>query len=195
MCMSRDTYEKSVSVLGYAILGLLARGAMSGYDLKLRMGESVGYFWSARHSQIYPELARLEAGGMVAHKVIAQKGKPDKKVYEVTAKGVEAVKEWVTEPVKPAPVRDELVLKAYLSHLAGPGEVAGVFRERERWHRERLRKYEEIEAWMHGEWGEALESPGSPEFASYAALRRGIGYEIEYAGWCAWLAGKLEGPG
>ncbi len=51
--------------MGYAILGLLAREALSGYDLSSRMRAPVGYFWEARHSQIYPELARLAADGKV----------------------------------------------------------------------------------------------------------------------------------
>jgi DNA-binding PadR family transcriptional regulator len=55
--------ERSTTTLGYAILGLLAREALSDYDLSSRMRARVGLFWQARHSQIYPELARLEEGG------------------------------------------------------------------------------------------------------------------------------------
>jgi Virulence activator alpha C-term len=35
----------------------------------------------------------------------------------------------------------------------------------------------------------------TPEFATYATLRRGIGYENELAEWCAWLAADLERSG
>ena len=56
-----------MTTLGYALLGLLARRALSGYDLAREMKRPVGYFWQARHSQIYPQLARLEALGLVAH--------------------------------------------------------------------------------------------------------------------------------
>src|SRR3712207_9157781 len=102
-------------VLGYAILGLLSREELTGYDLAGRMRARVGHFWEARHSQIYPELARLEEGGMVRHRVIEQQDRPDKKVYEITDRGLEALKAWVTEPPAPRPARDELVLKAYRS--------------------------------------------------------------------------------
>ena len=37
----------------------MARRALSGYDLAREMKRPVGYFWQARHSQIYPQLARL----------------------------------------------------------------------------------------------------------------------------------------
>ena len=59
--MSNSTYEIVVtSTLGFALLGLLARGPLSGYDISAQLARGVGPFWHARHSQIYPELARLE---------------------------------------------------------------------------------------------------------------------------------------
>jgi PadR family transcriptional regulator AphA len=72
-----------------------------------------GYFWQPPHSQIYPELARLEGEGVVVHRVAGQRDRPDKKVYEITNAGLEALREWVTAPVKPRATRDEMVLKAY----------------------------------------------------------------------------------
>lgn len=184
-----------VSVLGAAILGLLAHEPLSGYDVKLRMAEPVGFFWQASHSQIYPELAKLEAGGMVAHEAVSQEGKPDKKVHGITPEGLSAVREWVAEPAKSGPTRDEATLKAYLSWLGEPDEMAAMFRELGRRHEEQLRRYEETERWMQSEWGEEPERFEPRKFANYAALRRGIGFEREYAEWCRWVAGKLEGSG
>ncbi|HEX2098443.1 MAG TPA: PadR family transcriptional regulator [Rubrobacteraceae bacterium] len=181
-----------MSTLGYALLGLLAREPLSGYDVKRRMEERVGFFWSARHSQIYPELARLEREGMVTHKVVEQSDRPDKKVYEATSVGLKDLKEWVTAPVDPRPTRDDLVLKAYSLWLVDPEEALALFREQEQRHEEQLRQYEEIWAWMEREWKRDLEQLDSPRFASYAALRRGILYEREYAEWCSWVAKRLE---
>jgi len=181
--------------LGYALLGLLARESLSGYDLAGRMRERVGFFWQARHSQIYPELARLEGEGMVVHRVVEQRDRPDKKVYEITDAGLEALREWVTAPVKPRATRDEMVLKAYSVWLADPEKAVALFREQQRLHEEQLLRYEEIEAWMEEEWGEVLGLPDSPRFASYAALRRGIIHERGYAEWCGWVADRLEKGG
>jgi len=182
-----------MTTLGYAILGLLSREALSGYDLTGRMKGRVGYFWSARHSQIYPELARLEDGGFVTHSVVEQRERPDKKVYEITAAGLAALKEWVVRPPEPKPSRDELVLKAYSVWLADPNEAARLFRGEESRHEEQLAHYEELEAWMQGEWGEELFRPDSPRFATYASLRRGIIYERGAAEWCRWVAESIEG--
>jgi DNA-binding PadR family transcriptional regulator len=181
-----------LGTLGYAILGLLAREELSGYDLRRRMEGRVSFFWEARHSQIYPELARLEERGLVTHKVVEQQERPDKKVYEITAAGLEALREWVTEPPVARAVKDELVLKAYSVWLADHGKAILLFRDQERLHERKLRRYEEIGAWMEGEWDEDLDEPGSPHFASYAALRRGIIQERGYAKWCRWVADRLE---
>ncbi len=177
--------------LGYALLGLLARESRSGYNLASRMKERVGFFWQARHSQIYPELARLEEEGLVSHVVIEQRERPDKKVYEITSAGLDALKEWVTAPVEPRMVRDELVLKAYSIWLADPERAATFFREQQQLHKERLLDYEELGSWMEKEWEEDLHRPDSPHFASYAALQRGILHERGYAEWCGWLADRL----
>ena len=174
------------------MLGLLAREPLSGYDLASRMKERVGFFWQARQSQIYPELARLEGEGMVIHRVVEQQDRPDKKVYEITGAGLDCLREWVAAPVKPRAARDEMVLKAYSVWLADPEKAVVLFREQQRLHKEQLLRYEEIGAWMEEEWGEDLGLPASPRFASYAALQRGILHERGYAEWCAWLADRLE---
>ena len=180
-----------MTTLGYAILGLLSREDLSGYDLKQRMAGRVGYFWSAKHSQIYPELARMEDGGYVQHSVVEQRERPDKKVYEITAEGLDALKEWVIQPPVPRPTRDELTLKTYSVWLADEEKAAQLFRDEKLRHEEQLAHYEELRAWMEGEWREELTSTNSPEFASYATLRRGISYEREYAEWCRWMADSI----
>lgn len=174
-------------------MGLLSREALSGYDLTRQMRGRMGFFWEARHSQIYPELARLEDEGRVTHRVVEQQARPDKKVYEITPAGLDALKEWVEAPPQPRATRDEMVLKAYSVWVAQPEKAISIFREQERRHGEQLLRYEEIGAWMEAEWGEDLENVGSPRFASYAALRRGVIHERGYAEWCSWVAARLEG--
>jgi len=178
--------------LGYAVLSLLSREDLSGYDLKRWMERPLGYFWSAKHSQIYPELARLEEEGFVTHRVVEQQGKPDKKVFAITAEGWGALKAWVTEPPAGRVARDELVLKAYSVWLAEPESAAALFEEQGRRHEEQLRHYEEIEAWIKENRGESPGRMTFEDFASYAALRRGMGYERDYAEWCRWMAAELE---
>ena len=181
--------------MGYAILGLLSREPLSGYDVAGRMRARVSFFWEARHGQIYPELARLEEKGMVSHQLVEQRERPDKKMYEITPAGLNALKDWLTEPPTPHAVRDELVLKAYSVWLVEPDNALTLFRDEQRRHEERLLEYERIETWMQEEWGEDVRWVGSPSFASYAALRRGIFNERGYVEWCRWVADSLEHDG
>ena len=72
------------SKLGYAILALLARQPGTGYELSARARRPLGYFWSARHSQVYPELQKLLDAGLVSFSPAPGPGPLDKKVYSLT---------------------------------------------------------------------------------------------------------------
>ena len=52
-------------MLELAILGLLQDSELHGYELKKRLGETLGPFSSASFGSLYPALRRLEAAGAV----------------------------------------------------------------------------------------------------------------------------------
>ncbi|GAB4193155.1 MAG: PadR family transcriptional regulator [Roseiflexaceae bacterium] len=183
-----------MTTLGYALLGVLARGPASGYDLSRQLQAPIGFFWRARHSQIYPELARLESQGHVTHEVVTQQDHPDKKVYTITAEGQAALRQWATEPVDAAVVRDEFLLKTYCLWLADPAAALALFRDHERVHAEQLRVYQDLRQQLEQKGREAISQRDSPWFATYITLRRGIGYEQEYLAWCRWVIELLEQP-
>jgi len=179
--------------LSYALLGLLARKPLSGYDLAQQMKKRVGLMWSALPSQIYPELARLEAQGLVTHEVVEQHDyRPDKKVYDITETGRAALRQWVTEPTPISTLRDEFLLKAYSLWLADPQQALERFREHEQAHRKQLAAHKELLTRLTREWGSALEQSDSPLFGSALALRYSIGYEQNYLAWCQWVLVQLE---
>ena len=95
----------------YAVLGMLALGPGSGYDLKKRIEGSVAHFWSESYGQIYPILARLAARRLVERRLERQKGKPDRYVYSITAEGRERLGAWLAEPARERGFRSELLLK------------------------------------------------------------------------------------
>ena len=49
----------------WAVLGLLSRRELSGYDLKTAIDRAIRHFWAASYGQIYPELRRLEERGWI----------------------------------------------------------------------------------------------------------------------------------
>jgi PadR family transcriptional regulator AphA len=180
------------STLGFALLGLLARGPRSGYDIATQLKEGVGPFWHARHSQIYPELARLEADALVSHERVAQHDRPDKKVFSILPTGRAALVDWVTSPFDSPQIRDELTLRAYSVWLAEPATAAAVFRAQAQHHRDQLARYEDYRLDMEKTSGPNLGQVHNPEFATYATLQRGLAYERELATWCGWMADALE---
>jgi DNA-binding PadR family transcriptional regulator len=97
----------------YAVLGMLALGPGSGYDLKKRIEGSVAHFWSESYGQIYPILARLASRRLVERRLERQKGKPDRFVYSITAEGRERLGAWLAEPAREQPFRSELLLKLF----------------------------------------------------------------------------------
>jgi PadR family transcriptional regulator AphA len=180
-----------LATLGYALLGLLARKPRSGYDLAQLMRNPIGYFWHAQHSQIYPELARLEAAGMVTHEVVEQYDRPDKKIYAIAEAGRAALREWVTEPAHVRPDRDELMLKTFSIWLADRERAIAFYRASEEYHASRLAVYESYLREFEREDDIRARRVDSPRFMQYATLRRGIDYERSYAEWCRWMVETL----
>lgn len=86
-----------------AILGLLNDRPMSGYDLKKLMLDSPYMIWSGNNNQIYKALLQLAEHGLVSGETVHRDGTPSKKVYAITAKGRDALGDWLAaaEPELP----------------------------------------------------------------------------------------------
>ena len=104
------------------LLGLLTIEAMSGYDLGQTIRGSVGFFWNESYGQIYPNLKKLAADGLVTSKKERQEGKPDRHVYSITKKGKEHLTEWLAVEPQPEIPRNELLLKLFFGAQV-PAEV------------------------------------------------------------------------
>jgi DNA-binding PadR family transcriptional regulator len=110
--------------LEHAILGFLDREPMTGYDLKTRcFDNAVGHLWTADQAQVYRTLARLSEEGLVRSKAVAQRGKPDRRVYSITAKGRSELASWLRRPLDLAAVRDPLLLQLSLAGELNDAEI------------------------------------------------------------------------
>ncbi|WP_204076930.1 PadR family transcriptional regulator [Planotetraspora phitsanulokensis] len=180
--------SSTIPTLGFAILSVLARADSTGYEIAGRMRNPVARFWTASHSQIHTDLRRLLEAGLVGYTTAPGPGPQEKKIYSITAEGLDALRKWVTEPPRPQPERDELVLKTYAAWLADPAALIAMFRTALRDHEGRLAEYEA--AWASVE----KEAPafGTPRFGNMAALRCGLTYERHRADWCRWMIDQLS---
>ena len=154
------------------ILTVLARGEMSGYEITKDFDGVYAHFWKASHQQVYRELARLNEDGRVSVKLVAQEGKPDKKLYALTRRGLEELKQWLVAPTEMPRPQYDLLVKLLGSQVADAdafrAEVERIRSHAQEWltglramRRECQRQRES------GDWGEH-------EAMLYLALRRGL---------------------
>jgi PadR family transcriptional regulator AphA len=129
--MRARTSKPALTTTEAAILGVLTEGAMSGYDLKKAIDASVGYFWGPAKSGIYALLPRLVASGYATSREIAQSGRPDKRIYRITAAGRGALRSWIEDtPAPPDPDRNPLLLKLFFGALTSPEVLSAQIRAR-----------------------------------------------------------------
>jgi PadR family transcriptional regulator, regulatory protein AphA len=124
------------------VLGLLAEGERSGYDLLKRAEGSVAYMWAPAKSQLYAVLPRLVEARLARRRNVRQSGRPDKQVYRLTPVGREAVRHWLeTAPPK---TWDELLLKVFFAKLCSRGALLRQLEEHREVQLAQLAEYEAI---------------------------------------------------
>jgi len=104
--------------LRHALLGVIKDTPLTGYDLVRHFQGTVGFLWSAPQSQIYPELRRMEAEGLVSAKVAPRGRRAQKRIYSVTDAGMAEQRRWATDFMPLPAQRDPIVLKAAFFDLA-----------------------------------------------------------------------------
>lgn len=105
--------------LDHAILGFLQYKALSGYDLKAEFDFSLQWSWPADQSHIYRTLARLAEKKFIEIEVVRQESRPDRKVYHITPKGREELRQWLCKPAINKDVRLAQLIQIFFSgHLA-----------------------------------------------------------------------------
>ena len=110
-----------MGTLKYAILGLLNRNEMTGYELSKEFETTLFEFWNAKHSQIYPELKSLNAEGLIQYRVEITGNVLEKKVYTITDEGRRDFSEWEETlcPIQTAS-KDESRLRLFFLDGASP---------------------------------------------------------------------------
>ncbi len=177
--------------LAYAILSMIARTPVSGYELQKRMD----LFWQVKHSQIYPLLAKLVQEELVTFELIGQSGKPDKKIYSITDKGTTLLQDFIAQHLPATPLnRDEFLIKIYAIHLTNIETAKRLFAER-------LAIFEEKVAYRLDVMEQIRQAFGgippftSAEFGRYIMFERKLRLEQDEIAWCTWVKGLLVQSG
>ncbi len=125
--------DAPLSNSGAAVLGMVALGAQSGYDVRRAAERSLRFFWALGPPQIYSELRRLEQTGLLAGSDDAR-GRRPRRVFTVTDDGRAALHAWLTagEPAT-MELRDGELLRLFFADALTPDEAlarVAIVRER-----------------------------------------------------------------
>lgn len=179
-------------MLKYAIAELLSRRPLTGYELKKRFDSSITFFWHAEHSQIYAELKRMKKDGLVTFTVEQQDGRPNRKVYRLTAQGLAELRDWLAQPSPLHELKDEMLVKSFAFDLIDPQVAADQLMRYKRLCEERLASYEAIRDKLIRRYGPISEITNPGLFCSYLNLTQGIAHEKMYIEWCGWAAQQCQ---
>jgi DNA-binding PadR family transcriptional regulator len=116
--------------LRHAILTALLDGDASGYDLARHFDLSVANFWHALPAQLYPELNRLEADGLVDVTEVPQQRRPTKRLFAINDAGRAELRRWVAEPSRPFSLKDELMVRVRSGADTDPESILEALRAR-----------------------------------------------------------------
>ena len=137
---------------------MLRLGSRTGYDIKQKIEISTRFFWGASYGQIYPELKRLAAAGLVEAEQ-DPRGGVKRTAYRLTPDGERVLHEWLTDRgYQLFEMRDEALLKLFFGDLLTPEEVLENVRARREWCERTLELFRGIDELTVTGWG-ARESP------------------------------------
>ena len=126
--------------LKYAILGLVNREPMTGYDIKKAFeGRALTSFWHAEHSQIYPELKKLVEEGMLTYDTDIRGEKMEKKLYTITPLGHDEFIHWLKSDVPiERTYKDIFRLRTFYSESLTDDEFLKLLKSQREQHKEKL---------------------------------------------------------
>lgn len=170
----------------FLVLGMVRLGARSGYAIKKAADISTRVFFPTSLAQVYPELAALEAHGLLTRRDDRHGGRT-RSTHHLTDEGERALIAWLrSDRFAPLQLRDEGLLRLFFADALPRHEQAALARRM----RDRVRV---TESWMHEE---VLPAARALERAGYrhphTVARLGTDTYAFLAEWLERLACDLE---
>lgn len=172
--------------LRHALLVTLLDGEASGYELAKRFDIRVASFWHAQPPQLYAELARMEAEGLIEGQTVLQERRPNKRLFTLSEQGQAELVRWLHEPSRLNATKDELLVRmAGVDHM-DPSAARVAIDQRRSHAADKLATYEEMSALLLRGRTEDEFLRTARRIGPYLTLRRGIAYESSRLEWCNW---------
>src|SRR5919206_2591701 len=129
-------------VLRNAVLAALLDGEASGYDLAKVFDASVANFWTCTPQQLYRELEKMEADGLIRARVVEQRRRPNKRLFSLTEAGRAELHAFTARMPKPTAIRDELLVQVQGADHGDLDALRAAIEERRQWAAAKLARYE-----------------------------------------------------
>ncbi|MGF1430635.1 PadR family transcriptional regulator [Kitasatospora sp. LaBMicrA B282] len=177
-----------------AVMAALLEGEASGYDLAKAFDASVANFWMATPQQLYRELERMAAEGLITARVVEQDKRPNKRLFSLTEAGRAAVHAYTTErPSRPSAIRDELLVKVQTLDAGDATAVRAGIADRVDLARTKLARYERLRTALLDGRTEEQYLVGAERVGPYLTLLRGMDFERENVRWGELALRVLDG--
>lgn len=168
--------------LKHALLGLLAEGPASGYELTKHFDLSLANVWSASHSQIYPELQRMAERGWIE---AGEEGARGRKEYRITDVGRAELRRWLTETEPQRTNRNEAMLRVFFLWILDRDEAADYLEAEAETYRAGMHRLEQLDSAIP--W----DANGS-DLMGRLALEQGRRWSAMMADWAEWASREVR---
>jgi DNA-binding PadR family transcriptional regulator len=178
--------------LRHAVLAALLDEELSGYQLAKAFDLGVANFWHALPQQLYAELARLEADGLVSGREVVQDTRPNKRLFTVTEAGLAELERFATAVNKPSFIRDDLLVKVQAADHLDAGELIAQLEERAVIADAKIELFAGLLRRMRGDRSEEEFLRHGDRIGPYLTCRRGLAFEEGNRDWCRRSAAILR---
>ncbi|MFH9610606.1 PadR family transcriptional regulator [Streptomyces sp. NPDC017448] len=170
--------------LRHAVLAALLDEELSGYQLAKAFAAGVANFWHAKPQQVYAELAKLERDGLASGRRVAQEGRPDKRLFCVTAAGLAELERFASTTAAPSFLREDLLVQVQAADHLDTDVLIDRLTERYACAEAKAALFEAQLRAMRGESDEAEFLLRGARVGPYLTCRRGRDFERANRDWC-----------
>jgi DNA-binding PadR family transcriptional regulator len=141
----------------FPLLALLAAGPAHGNELKQALEQRFGTVLPPLNAgQVYTTLGRLQRDGLVEDDAVAQDGRPNKRVYRLTADGQAELDRWVEDATPSPRLKDDFFIKLVLAQAAGIADPLALIDRQRGAYLQALRELDDVAAQANGDTTAAL---------------------------------------
>ncbi|MBY3791527.1 PadR family transcriptional regulator [Rhodococcus fascians] len=175
-----------------AVLAALVDGEMSGYDLSKAFDATVANFWTATPQQLYRELDRMDQDEVISARLVEQDGRPNKRLFSLTDKGRDALRQVSHRHPKLPAIRDEHLVAIHALEAGDLEPMTDSIRERMQLSRDKLARYDRLAHRLLDGRTETEFLATADRIGPYLTLMRGRMFEEESLRWGARVLEVLD---